>query len=346
MEEEAAIEHRSRSKMLYLNLAGNQLRALRDRAGGGRGAAPDGGRGTASGASTERTSTRPNHSQPSVQQSHTGVKRGARLAPPPGKARKLQVAGASLPLDVLMPASTQAAVGGVDKMATVGGVDKMATVSGVDKMAAVGAVDKMAAVGAVDKQVLSSSGEGGLLSAASNSAVGKTPDRSGKISVSANLRGKSTKPKTAPQGARPVNKEAGASVKSNKRLQEMFGSDSDDEGWEVHTSWDQAMTVSDSAASKGNRRTTTVKGSKAKAVSQVSGNKKEIRKGTTKPCPTSKTNWSVVPTSQPEELTGGRGQLFSCLCLVTSQAHSPSPSPLQKRYFTVFWLAMCCRRRN
>lgn len=273
MEEEAAIEHRSRSKMLYINLAGNQLRALRERAGGGRGTAPGGGRGTAPEASAEWSAKGLDHSQQPGQQNHTlGAKRGARLAPPPGKARKLEVAGSDFPLDTLMPTSAQTAVGGVDKPA------------------------------------LSSSGEGGPSSTVTSNALGKVP-------VSAKLRGKSAKRKAAPQGPRPVNRGADAAVKSNEQLHEMFGSDSDDEGWVVHNSWDQAMTVSDKAISKGNRKIIAGKKSKTKAVSQVRGTRNEMGKATPNPRPTGKTNWSVVPTCRPEELTGGRGSTIAAYVL-------------------------------
>ena len=302
--EEAGLEQRSRSRMLYINLAGNHLRALRERAGDRQDTTP--------GASTEPTSIGVDRSwQP--EQSHAGAKRVARVAPLPRKARKTNVAGPGLPLDALMPVGGHSAVGGVDK------------------------------------QLLPSSGEGGLLSTATSSAVGRTPGGKGKAPVAAKVQGKCAKPKAAPKGTQSVDTSVAtvgsgvatvggsvatvgssvatvgggvASVKSSSRLQEMFGSDSDSEGWEEQDSWDQAMTVSDRAASRGSERTITVKKSKAKA----SGTKRGVGQVTPKSRPTAKRNWSVVPTTQPEELTGVRRCTAAALCSVTQRA-TPTPAP-------------------
>ena len=309
MAEETALEQRSRSKMLYINLAGNHLRALKERAGGGRGAAPA--------PSPERQSAGVDCSR-QPEPGRSGAKRG-KVAPPQSKKRKIEAVGTTLPLDALMPASGQLTVDGVDK------------------------------------QLLPSSGEGRLTAAAAGSAGGTPPCGKGKAPV-AKVQGKPAKRKAAPTGTRSATSSVAtvsgsvatvsgsvatvggsvatvggsvATVKSSRGLQKC-GSDSDSEGWEEHSSWDQTMAVGGRALSSRDSASLTGQKSKAKVGSQAGGRKEGAGQVTPRPHPTGKTNWSIVPTSQPEELTGGGWGHRCHLCTVTCRDPHPCPTPCRR----------------
>ena len=318
MGEEAALEQRSRSRMLYINLAGNHLRALRERAAGGR--------STALGPSPEEGSAGEGCSRQS-EQSRPGAKRVRRVAAlPPSKARKLETAASTiLPLDALMPSRDQSAEGGVDK------------------------------------QLLSSLGAGKVASAATGSAVGTPPGGRAKATVVAKEQGKcARKCRTTPKGTQSMASSVAttsgsvattsgsvattsgsvatvassaasaagnvATVKSSSSLQEMFGSDSDSEGWEEQESWEQAMAVSGRAASSKANATVSGKKSKAKSDSRGSGTKEGVVHGSPRPHPPAKANWSIVPTNQPEELTGRGGAGCSTVAFVLLPTSAPPPS--------------------
>ena len=288
--EEAALEQRSRSRMLYINLAGNHLRALRERAGGGRSTAL--GPSPEEGSAGEGCSRQPEQSRP-------GAKRVRRVATlPPNKARKLEAAASTvLPLDALMPSRDQLAEGGMDK------------------------------------QLLSSLGAGKVASAATGSSVGTLPGGRGKASVAAKVEGKcARKCRTTPKGTQSMASSVAttsgnvATVKSNSSLQEMFGSDSDSEGWEEQESWEQTMAVR-AASSKGSAAVSGKK-SKAKSGSRGSGAKEGAAHDAPRPHPPAKANWSIVPANQPEELTGGGGAGrggVQCCCLCVATHLCPTP---------------------
>lgn len=311
MGEEAALEQRSRSRMLYINLAGNHLRALRERAAGGRSTAL--GPSPEEGSAGEGCSRQPEQSRP-------GAKRVRRVAAlPPSKARKLEAAASTiLPLDALMPSRDQSVEGGVDK------------------------------------QLLSSLGAGKVASAATGSAVGTPPGGRAKAAVVAKEQGKcARKCRTTPKGTQSMASSVAttsgsvatvassaasaagnaATVKSSSSLQEMFGSDSDSEGWEEQESWEQTMAVSGRAASSKANATVSGKKSKAKSDSRGSGTKEGVVHGAPRPHPPAKANWSIVPTNQAEELTGGGGVGCSTVALC---CHPPLPHPLQKNCSTVY----------
>ena len=332
MGEEAALEQRSRSRMLYINLAGNHLRALRERAAGGR--------STALGTSPEERSAGEGCSR-QPEQSRPGTKRVRRVADlPPSKARKLEAAASTiLPLDALMPFRDQSAEGGVDKqlLSSLGAGKVASAATGSAVGTPPGGRAKATVVAkeqgkcarkcrttpkgtqSMASSVATTSGSVATTSGSVATAGGSVATAGGSVATVAS---------SAASAAGNV-----ATVKSSSSLQEMFGSDSDSEGWEEQESWEQAMAVSGLAASSKANTTVSGKKSKAKSDSRGSGTKEGVVHGSPRPHPPAKANWSIVPTNQAEELTGGGGVGCSTVALC---CHPPLPHPLQKNCSTVY----------